>query len=198
MSTKPQRLDITIQQGATWADSLQWMQERKTYKVISAAPQLVPVRLTVTGHGVPDGWPVFISGVAGAVELNSPDPAEPYTAALIDANTVELVNVNGEDFGTFTSGGYLEYYTPYDLSTYTEATLIIRASQGSATVLDTLTKTGGQITFDNTLKLINYGRTSTLTAGYVWVSDAWYDLDLTHSSGRIDRVSYGIARLQLK
>ncbi len=189
MSTEAVRYDFTIRQGATFSHSLQWMQERKTFKALSAVPQKVPVRLTCTGHSAPDGWPVFVKGVDGMTELNSTDPLQPYTAALVDANTVELINVNGEDFTDYAGGGYLEYYTPYDLSTYTTASLVARAAQGSATVLDTFTF-GSGVTFDNTLKLINLARTAVQTAAYTW-DEGWYDLDATHTSGRIDRVAYG-------
>jgi hypothetical protein len=190
MSTEAIRYDLTIRQGATWSKSLQWMQSRKTYKPITAVPLTVPVRLTVTAHSMPDGWPCLVTGVDGMTEINTVDPTKPHIGVRVDANTVELENVNGEDFAAYVSGGHLEYYTPYDLSEYTSGQAIIRASQGSASVLDTLSYGAGGVTFDNTLKLISLARTAVQTTGYTW-SEGWYDLDLTHSTGRIDRVSYG-------
>lgn len=191
MSTEAVRHDLTIRQGATFSKSLQWMQPRKTYKPITAVPQRVPVRLTCVGHSMPDGWPALVRGVDGMTELNTVDLLQPYTCVLVDVDTVELMNLNGEDFDSYKGGGYLEYYTPYDLSVYTSGQAVVRAAQGSATVLDTFTFGAGGVTFDNTLKQISLARTAAQTAAYAWAADGWYDLDLTHSSGRIDRVCYG-------
>lgn len=192
MSTEAVRFDLTIRQGATWAQSLQWMQERKTYKAITACPQKVPLRFTVVGHGLPDGWPCFIEGVDGMEAANSADPDVPYTGLLVDTDTVELQNINADEFADYVSGGWLVYYTPFNLADYTSATMVIRASQGSASVLDTLSYGAGGVTFDTTLKLINLARTAVQTAAYAWTNnEGWYDLDATHSSGRVDRVAYG-------
>lgn len=197
MSIVP-RIDLTIPQGATWVEPIQWMQERKAFKPITAVPQLVPARLTCVGHGMPDGWLFYVSGANGMEQLNNvTDIDNPYVHGIVDVDTVEVINLNASEFASYAGGGYVEYNLPYDLSLYNAASLIIRDSQGGTTVLDTLTL-GAGITFDNTLKQIIPARTAAQSAAYTW-TEGWYDLDVTlTSSGAPYRVCNGRIALQKK
>ncbi len=196
MSDAP-RIDIEIEQGATFAHSLQWMQARKSFMPITGVLVTVPVRLTVVAHGMPDNWPAVVSSVKGMVQLNH-DFRDPYLGIVIVADTVELMNVNGVDFDAYTSGGYLEFNQPYDLSVYTGATCQVLRSQGNADILFTLTSPTG-VVLDNANKLITLQHPAASTAALNYEADeGWYNLDLTHNTGRVDRVSYGRMALRKK
>lgn len=197
-SPTPERVDIQIQQGATFAYALQWMQERKVFAAITGMPSRVPVRLTATAHGMPDDWPCRVSGVQGCLEVNSVTPDDLYIGYKVDADTVELLNVNGNEWGTYSSGGYLEYWMPYDLSQYTTGSCVVRKSQGTTDVLFTLAWTTG-VVVDNVAKTITLQMAATDTAALTYgPEEGWYDLDLTHTSGAVHRVSYGRMALQRK
>lgn len=81
-------------------------------------------RITVAGHGIIDGWRVAITGVKGMTELNADDPSrlrggDYYEATVIDADTIELNEVNGADFKAWTSGGFVQWNTPVNLAGFT-------------------------------------------------------------------------------
>jgi len=75
---------------------------------ISAATAADPVVITATAHGLSNGDRFVILEVAGMTELNE----VAYTASSVDTNTITLqdstgVNVDGEDFTAYSSGGYV-------------------------------------------------------------------------------------------
>lgn len=74
--------------------------------VITGATAANPVVITSTAHGLANGDKIFISGVAGMVELNE----KQYLVAGVIANTFQLqdenaANINGTGFTAYTSGG---------------------------------------------------------------------------------------------
>lgn len=118
---------------------IRWETNAIIYKQISAISQTAPVRMTVTGHNIPNGWRAAVSGVKGMVEINVADPSrirddEYHQVTVIDANTVEMNEVNAAGFRTYASGGYLQYNTPADLTGQT-ARLAIKAKAGESNLL---------------------------------------------------------------
>ena len=121
--------EILIQKGKTFTLVVRWETEpiiRKAVTAISFATGAP--RLTVVGHGIPDGWRAAIYGVKGPKELNaknSPPRSSDYqTLTVIDTNTIELNSVtpvddNGSDWPAYVSGGFIQFYTPQSLSGYT-------------------------------------------------------------------------------
>lgn len=75
-------------------------------KVITGATAANPIVITSNAHGYSNGDDVYISGVAGMVELNG----RAFRVANVTANTFELkdftgANINGSAYSAYTSGG---------------------------------------------------------------------------------------------
>ena len=72
-------VDITIVKGKTFEFAYRYAEDELVYLSIVAMTSLAPVRLTITAHNIPDGWPIRIDCVKAPEELNSdPDGDEPY------------------------------------------------------------------------------------------------------------------------
>lgn len=121
--------EVLISKGKTFTLVVRWETEPLIRKAITAISFATGApRLTVSNHGIPDGWRGAIYGVKGPKELNaknSPPRSTDYqTLTVIDANTIELngvtpVDENGNDWPAYVSGGFVQFYTPQSLSGYT-------------------------------------------------------------------------------
>jgi len=184
--------DLTIQQGKTFALVLRWETEPIVYKAITAITQTAPARLTVTGHGAPDGWRVAVVSVKGMTEINAantPPRSTDYTpVTVLDADTVELNEVNAAGFHAYTSGGYLQYNTPVDLTGYT-ARMAIKDKIGG-TVLHSMTTENDGIALDNTKKTITLTVAATETDDFVWTRGV-YDLEMVSPTGVVTALISG-------
>lgn len=188
------KIPLTIIQGDIFQSVFRWFNEdNKTYKNITAVPQLAPVRLTVTAHGVPNGWPVLVANVLGMKALN--DVGE-TPATLIDTNTIELNAVNAAGFKPYTSGGTIEYFTPFSLAGYT-ARMQARTSIAATTTLLSLDSATGGIVIDDTTKTIKLLLSAVATAAITWTSGV-YDLEMVSGSGAVEKVAFGPIRVALK
>lgn len=143
--------------GKTFSTEFQWAEPEYVYKAITAMTNTAPISITSTAHGLVDGWRVAISAALGLTELNaSADPPleeDWYTATVVDANTVTINNVNGALLGTYTSGGYLQYLTPVDLTGY-DARIEIRSEIGG-TLLWSGNSEDGEMVVDDPTKAIS-------------------------------------------
>lgn len=132
--TKP--IDITIVKGKTFKLIVQWETDPIVYKAITGITNTAPARLTVPGHGIPDGWKVAVTNVKGMTEINAQanqirdSDRRPVTA--IDSNTIEINAIDASGFHAYASGGYVQYRTPADLSVYTKARNTIKAASGAS------------------------------------------------------------------
>jgi hypothetical protein len=177
-------IPITITRGKTFAFGFLYADEAKTYKTITAMPQLSPVRLTVTAHDIPDGWPVQISCVKAPTELNT--ATDSYVAVkVIDADTIELPNVNAYCWKAYSPGGLVVFNTPVDLT-------------GWACRAQVRTKVGGELLFswhsdpaenpDGLIEIDGAGLTFNIdavtTAALTW-SKGTYDAELIDPSGNV-------------
>jgi hypothetical protein len=122
-----QTQDIYLQQGKTQPLVLRCeMTAPIVHKPITAislgfgAP-----RLTVTGHGMLDGWRSACYGVLGMKQINAennpPSESDYRAATVIDANTIEFnavipVDDNGRKWSAYTAEGFIQYNTPRDLA----------------------------------------------------------------------------------
>lgn len=117
--------ELLIQRGSTFEFEVFWAHESKlVYKPITAISLAFgPPRLTVSGHGIPDGWPVAVTRVLGMKQINaenSPPSGKDYrTATVIDANTVEFNDMDATGFSAYTSGGFIQFKQPVDFAGYT-------------------------------------------------------------------------------
>ena len=95
-------VDFEIAQGKTFTFAFRWASLPIKYVPIEAVPEVAPLRVTATGHGIPDGWPVAIVSTEGLDEVraenNPPRTSAYHTATLVDADTVEFNAVNAADF----------------------------------------------------------------------------------------------------
>ena len=112
--------EILIQKGKTFNLIARWSTTPIIRKPITAISLITGApRLTVTGHGMPDGNDCAITQVLGMRQINAenspPSEGDYHEGTVIDANTIELNGVDASGFSTYTSGGFLQFYTPVSL-----------------------------------------------------------------------------------
>lgn len=108
-------VNIHITRGETFSLGYLVAETDLIYKQIIAMPSKAPVRLTITGHGMPEGWPFTIECVKAPAELNSAED-DYYSAKVIDADTIELNGVNAHCLRAFSGSGVAVFRTPSDLT----------------------------------------------------------------------------------
>lgn len=108
-------IPITIQRGKTFEFGFVYAEDELLYLPITGMPSAAPVRLTVVGHNVPDGWPVRVTCVKHPAELNTPDD-EIQIAKLVDDDAIELNAVNAHCWRAFSGSGLLVLNKPMDLA----------------------------------------------------------------------------------
>ena len=113
--------EILIQKGKTFTLVVRWETEPIIRKAITAVSLANGApRLTVTSHGITDGWRGKPYAVEGMKQLNE---IGWNSMKVIDANTIEFnsitpVDDNGRSWPAYTSGGFLMFYTPQSLADY--------------------------------------------------------------------------------
>jgi hypothetical protein len=144
-------LTLSLRLGATEDIPIRVESDELTFAPITGMAKSAPVRITSTGHGIPDGWRAVVLNAGGMTELNAAWSAirdsDFRRLAVIDANTITLPGVTSAGFRTYSSGGDLAYYAPKDLSSYTAARMDIKRAVGG-TVLASLNTAGGTIEID--------------------------------------------------
>lgn len=110
-------IPLIITRGETFEFGIMYAEDEyvSPYPIITGMPQTAPARLTVVNHGVPDGWPVRIECVGKPSELNTPDDEWVYPK-VIDADTLELNDVNAHCWQAFAGSGLLIVPKPADLT----------------------------------------------------------------------------------
>lgn len=181
-----QPIDVVI--GVTYQKVLRWEVGPIVYKPITGVTKSAPVSITAAAHGIPDGWRVVVVGVRGMAELNAsstPPKCGAYRqATVVDANTIELNQVNSEHFNTYTSGGVLQYNTPMDMTGYTPQ-LHVTASRTSPTLVEDLSDL---VTVD----VAGHTMTFEFPADKDWeYQKGFYTFDMVASGGRVHRLLEG-------
>lgn len=185
---------LEIRQGETFQRIVRWEKPPFVYKLISAISQAAPAVVTAPLHGLVSGWRAAVVSSNGMEEINAahapPRDTEFRQATVIDVNNVELNDVNSADFSAYTGGGYLQYYTPEDLTGYT-ARMTIRDRIGGSVLL-TLTSGApdNRITISNVTKTITIIISAVDTAAYTATS-AVYDLEMVSASGVVTTLMFG-------
>lgn len=167
--------DLVIKKGKTLAKVYRWETGPIVYKPISAITKAAPCRVTAATHGIPSGWRVAIVSVKGMSEINAgnapPKARDYHQATVVDANTVEFNDINSADYKAYTSGGYLQYNTPVDLSGYVGRCVIkdkvggtvLASTEAAHAPLNILT-----LGIDNAAKTITLGMTAATAAALTW------------------------------
>jgi hypothetical protein len=118
-------IDIVIHRGRTFEFGYLYAEDEPRQVLITGMPSTVPLRITVPGHGLPDGWPFWVSCVKSPRELNtsidseSADEvmtADPYFAKVVDENTIEIPSVVASCWGSYQGRGVLITRPPVDLT----------------------------------------------------------------------------------
>lgn len=184
--------NLTVRQGSTFSYTLRWEAPPIIYRAISAISQTAPVRITCNSHGVPDGWRVAIVSVKGMTQINArnnpPKNNDYHKATVIDANTLEINDINAADFKPYISGGYVMYNTPVDMTGYT-ARMSIKDKIGGDELLR-LDTSNSRIIIDNVNKTIKLTISATDTAAISWRKGV-YDLELVSPSGFVETLMSG-------
>lgn len=195
--------DLQITQGKTFALVLRWETEPVISKPITAISLAFgSPRLTVVGHGAPDGWRTAATRVKGMKQINAenspPSDSDYHPATAIDANTIEFNGVtpcddNGNEWPAYLSGGFLQYNTPVDLTGFVGRMKIkdkvggtvLASTEVGDDPLDILT-----IAIDNAAKTITLTISATDTAALTWKAGV-YDLEMVSPTGVVTAILSG-------
>lgn len=187
--------DIIIQKGKTFSLVRGWGALPYTYKAITGITNAAPSVFTVPSHGIPDGWPVAVVSVEGSLgrrinaKNNPPYSSEYHIATVVNANSVSINDLNTASYDAYESGGYLQFYTPVDLSAYVDARLHIRATEDAEDTLLELIY-GTDIVLDNTAKTITITIDADVTATLDF-TEGVYELELEDSDGVVVQLLKG-------
>ena len=137
---KLQKLKLSVRKGASTDLPLRIETGTMSFAAISAMANSAPLRVTATDHNIPDGWYVAIVDAQGMNELNAADSndisdSEFHRITLVDANAVDFDGISSAGFKSYTSGGYLAFYAPMSLTSYTSARMDIKTRVGGDVIL---------------------------------------------------------------
>jgi hypothetical protein len=195
MAAKKQNL--VILQGETFERVIRWETLPYIYKAISAITQAGPVQITASSHGLVSGWRAAVVSARGMTEINAkyspPRESEFKQVTRISDNSLTINDVNSSDFSVYTSGGYLQYFTPVALAGYS-AKMFIRDRVGGTVLLtlgsDVLDDPDQRITIDGANNTISLVVAAVDTALLTWTKGV-YDLEMTGPTGAVTRIFTG-------
>lgn len=188
------KLNLVIREGETFTRIVRWETPPFIYKPITAITQAAPVSITAALHGLVTGWRAAVVSVRGMKEINAeydpPRDSEYQQVTVVDPNTITLNKVNSADFSAYTSGGYLQYYTPVSLSGFSARMTIKDRVDG--TVLATLTSGApdNRIVLDDVNHTITITISATDTALFTFTKGV-YDLELVSGAGVVTTLFTG-------
>lgn len=191
--SEPTFAPLTILQGRTFRKVARWETSRFAAAAILAMSQSGILRITTAAdHGIPDGWRVAVVDAKGMTELNAannpPKDRDFYEARRVGTAIVEINAISSAGFRPYTSGGYLKWYEPQDLTGYT-ARMSIKDRVGGALLLSLTTENGG-IAIDATEKVIVLNIGAAATAAITWTT-AVYDLEMVSPTGEVTCIFTG-------
>ncbi len=183
-------MTMTIKKGKTFSRVLRPTAPPYVYKAITAIGNTAPVTITAIGHGLVTGQYAAVVSVQGMKGINAqsapPAPSEYHKVTVVDVDNITINDINAAEFRPYTSGGYLQYLTPLDMSGCT-ARRDIKDRVGG-TVLLSLTTANGRLAIDNTAHTITETISATDTAAITW-SCGVTDLELVNTaSGRVTAI----------
>lgn len=182
-------VDLSIVQGKTFEFVYRYADAELVYLPIVSMPSVMPVRLRVMEHGVPDGWPIRIEGAKSPFELNSSaeDCDSYYFATYVDPDTIELNSVGASGWKPYGGGASIVFNKPYDMTGHS-ARMQIRDRVGGQVLLslssDPLAVRDGDIEVSNALSALIVKILPVKTASLVWRSGV-YDLELISPAGEV-------------
>lgn len=179
------KLDLCIEQGKTFTRVVRWETNPLVYIPITAIAQVAPVLITAPSHGVLDGWRVGIINVKGMLEINAknipPRDTDLLPATFVSGSQISLNTISAADFTPYTSGGYVVYATPVDLTGYT-ARMTIKDRIGGIVLKALVMASGTGLAIDRVLQTTTINITAIDTAAFTWLKGV-YDLEMVSASG---------------
>lgn len=173
---QPAKINYKIYQGSTFQEVYRWETQTKVYVPIQSISKAAPCVITTSqNHVMPNFWRFKVIGAGGMKEINTLGDNY-YIATETTQNTITINQVNTLQFGTYTSGGVIEYNDAVDLSIYS-ARMQIRETVDSPTVLYEATSQAGQIVLDNTFRTITITILGNITSQFNFTT-AVYSLEL--------------------
>ena len=177
---------LSIVRGKTLEQTLLYADSLLEYRAISAVTSLAPLRLTVTGHGIPDGWPCRIQGVATPSEMNTTEGVT-YPGYVVDADTLEFNSLDGSGWAAFVPSGHVVFVAPGDLTGW-KLRMQVRASIGGPLLLslssDPADGAVGIITVDAANSAFTLKLTAAQTAALDWAGGI-YDIEGIRPDGAV-------------
>ncbi len=179
------KLKLSVRKGASADLPLRIETGTLSFAAISAMTNSAPLRVTATGHNIPDGWYVAIVDAQGMTELNAADSNEIldiefHRVTWIDANTVDFDGISSASFKTYTSGGYLAFYAPMSLASYTSARMDIKTRVGGDVIL-ALNTTNGTLEIEEATSTV-WIRLPDDALDTVSARDYVFDIELVHAT----------------
>jgi len=185
------KLNLTILQGDTFTRIIRWETPPFIYIPITGITQAAPAAVTAIAHGLKTGWRAAVVSVHGMKQINAdndpPRDADFRQVSVVDVDHVTFNKINSADFSLYTTGGYLQFYTPVDMTSYT-ARMTIKDRIGG-TVLQALVSPT-DIVIDNTNHTITITLSAATTAGWTWTTGT-YDLEMVSPTGVVTKLYKG-------
>lgn len=192
------KLNLVIRQGETFLRVIRWETPPFVYKAITAITKAAPVSITATGHGLATGWRVAVVSAGGMEQINAPNSpprdSDFEQCTVGDANTITLNRVNSTEYDTYTSGGYLQFYTPVDLVGYTARMDIKNRIGGTELASITSGAPDNRIVLDNVNHTITITISAADTAAFTWTK-GYYDLEMVSPTGVVTTIFSGTVTL---
>lgn len=195
--------DLTITQGKTFSLVIRWGTEPVIRKPITAISlDTGAPRLSVTAHGIPNGWEAYVTRAKGMPQINAENnpprktdfrPVTVIDAGVVEFNTVDPVDASGKEWPAYTSGGFLCWNTPVDLTGYT-ARMKIKDKIGGAVLAST--EVGDfplnvlTITVSAAGSAITLEIAATATDDFAWKTGV-YDIEMVSPTGKVDAILTG-------
>lgn len=131
MSLEFAELPLQIARGCHFALALQPSTVTRGYQAVAAVANAAPLRLTVTAHGLPNGWTAKPIGTGSSPLLRLGE----QIVTVVDADTLEINAVHALDWPAYEGGVQLVYLEPLDLSGYSARFEVRRALTDAEPVL---------------------------------------------------------------
>ena len=187
--------EILIERGKLFTMVVRWETEPILRKAIAAISLTTGApRLTITSHGLTDGWRGEVYGVEGMKPINDVGVQK---LTVIDSNTIELNGVtptddNGKLWPAYTAGGFVKFNTPQSLVNYAPAIdikdkvggTVLLSSQAANSPLNIITATSDDATKTITLRI---GATDT-AAIPMTIKKGIAELEMHHTTDTSDVV----------
>jgi len=141
------KLTLSVRLGASADIALRLETTNLRFAAITGMEKSAPLRVTAANHGILDQWYVAVVDAKGMTQLNAADAnaireSEFHQVTLVDADHVDFKGISSAGFTAYTTGGYLAYYAPLDLSGYTGARMDIKRRVGGNVELALSTAAG--------------------------------------------------------